>query len=360
MTGGLIDVTPPLPPSALWARPRALPFPFDDPRCRVYDFGRHALWHGLAALGLGEGDELLVPAYHCGSEVGALVDRGIVPRLWAGTDSLEPDEAELERLLGPRTRGLYLIHYLGFAQDLPRWRQWCDARSLLLLEDVAPSWLTTLGGRPLGSWGDLAIFSPWKQVGVPEAGALICDAPPPPLEVKADPPWTTLAKGFARWPAQRSRLAARAMRRRGEPPFDAAVEYAIHNPERGISAPSMALLRRLARPELAQVRREHYEWLRARIGDRVPNPFNRAPAEECPLYLPIASADKAGLRERLAAAGIRSVDFWSVPHPISPPGAFPEIDRRRETTILLPIHQQLRRRDLDRIATAVAEWRGDF
>ena len=65
---------------------------------------------------------------------------------------------------------MYLIHYLGFPQDAPGWLRWCRERGLLLIEDAAQAWLASVGGRPLGSFGDMAIFSFYKAVGVPEGG----------------------------------------------------------------------------------------------------------------------------------------------------------------------------------------------
>lgn len=358
MTGGLLNVLPPLPPRVLWARPASPPFPFDDPRCRIHDLGRNALWQGLRALGLGPGDELLMPAYHCGTEVGPVVELGIVPRFWAGTRRLEPDEGELERLLGPRTRGLYLTHHLGFAQDAPRWRRWCDERGLVLMEDVAPAWPGTLSGRPLGSWGDLSIYSPWKMLGLPEAAAVLCDPPPPLLPARVELPLRGLLKGFARWPAQRlplaPRLAARRRPRGGD--FDPATGFGVREPERGISKAGLALLRRLWDPSFADARRSNYEWLLERIGDLVPAPFDRSPGEGCPLEIPVAVEDKRGLMRHLTARGAGGVDFWSVPHPMTPAGVFPEIELRRATTVVLPVHQELRKADLERIARAVSEW----
>jgi dTDP-4-amino-4,6-dideoxygalactose transaminase len=352
----MLNVLPPLPPRALWTRQAPLPFPFSDPRCRVHDLGRNALWHGLRSLGLGEGDELLMPAYHCGTEVGPVVDLGIVPRFWAGTADLEPDAAELERLLGPRTRALYLIHHLGFAQDAPRWRRWCDERGLMLMEDVAPAWPGLLGGRPLGSWGDLSIYSPWKMLGLPEGAAVLCDPPPAAIPPRDDAPLKGLLKGFARWPAQRLPFAARLPRRRSGRLFDPATDFGVRDPQRGISKAGLALMRRLWRPGFADSRRDNYEWLLARIGERVPAPFDRAPGEGCPLEIPIAVDDKRGLMRHLTRRGAGGVDFWSVPHPATPAGAFPDIERRRATTVVLPVHQGLRRADRERIARAVGEW----
>jgi dTDP-4-amino-4,6-dideoxygalactose transaminase len=355
---GWLNFLPPLPPAALWSAPRSLPFPFDDPRCRVYDYGRNALWHGLQALGLGEGDEVLMPAYHCGSEVAAVVDLGIVARFWAGEETLAPDEDELERLVSPRTRALYLTHHLGLAQDAPRWRRWCDQRDLLLLEDVAPGWPAALDGRPLGSWGHLSIYSPWKTFGLPDCGAVLCDPPPPRLAESPRAPSRDLVRGFLRWPLQRSSLAARYKGARREESFDASVAFEIREPGREVSRASMGLLRRLARPGLAATRARNYDWLRERLGGRVAEPFRRPAAAGCPFGLPLVSEDKPGLLRHLAERGISGLDFWSVPHPAVRRGAFPAVDRLRETIVVLPVHQQLRQRDLDRLARAALEWPG--
>lgn len=352
---GWLNFTPPLPPGALLKRPRPLPFPFDDPRCRAYGLGRDALWHGLRSLGLEAGDEVLMPAYHCGSEVGAALDLGLVPRYWGGTDSLAPDAAELEALIGPATRALYLIHYLGLAQDGPRWRAWCDEHDLLLVEDVAQGWPSAFEGRPLGSWGDISIYSPRKTFGLPDAGALLAKAPPAALPSLRGVPLVELAKGFLRWPMQHSSFAAGHKQPAVEEEFDPTVEYAIGDPNRGISAASMAMLRRLVGPDVGPMRARNYDFLAERLGDLVPACFPRESREGCPFGLPIVKGEKRRLLSQLAERGISALDFWSVRHPSLPAGAFPEIDRLRETVVMLPAHHYLRERDLDRIARTVLE-----
>jgi dTDP-4-amino-4,6-dideoxygalactose transaminase len=74
---------------------------------------RQALFVGIKALGLKPGDEILVPAYHHGSEIEALIRAGIRCRFYAGGQRLEPDEEELEALLDPRVRALHLSTNLG-------------------------------------------------------------------------------------------------------------------------------------------------------------------------------------------------------------------------------------------------------
>jgi perosamine synthetase len=357
---GWLNFLPPLPPSVLPARSRPLPFPFDDRRCRVTNFSRNALWYGLQALDLEAGDELLMPAYHCGSEVAGVVELGVVPRFWGGDERLEPDATELERLLGPRTRGLYLIHHLGLAYDAPRWRRWCNERELLLLEDAAPGWPAFLHGRPLGSWGDLALFSPWKTFGLPNCGVVLSDPPAATPAPDGRLPVGALLKGFLRWPLQRSAFAAGLKARLQDIPVERAAggEFRLHEPERGVSKASLALLRRLVRSETRTTRARNYDWLAERFGEAVPPPFRRRAEEGCPFGVPVAVTDKPGFLRHLAQRGIAGLDFWSVAHSALPGGAFPESDRMRETIVVLPVHQHLRQRDLDRIASAVVTWPG--
>ena len=125
MSRGRLSIWAPLRPGAYLRRPVSeLPFPLEEPGCRLYEFARQRLFNGLEVLGLGPGDEVLVPAYNHGSEVEVLSRAGVTCRFFDSSEDLAPDEHVLERLLGPSTRALYLIHHLGFPQAAPRWRRW--------------------------------------------------------------------------------------------------------------------------------------------------------------------------------------------------------------------------------------------
>ena len=94
---------PPLPLELYARRPaRNLPFPLQEPTCRIFALARQGLFVGIKALGLKQGDAILVPAYNHGSEIEAFVRAGIVCRFYEAKQRLEPDEEELEELLGPR------------------------------------------------------------------------------------------------------------------------------------------------------------------------------------------------------------------------------------------------------------------
>jgi len=73
---------PPLSPAVYARAGRSIgPYPLGDPDARLFAWGRQALWHGVRAVGLLPGDTVLVPAYHHGSEVEALLQEALLREL---------------------------------------------------------------------------------------------------------------------------------------------------------------------------------------------------------------------------------------------------------------------------------------
>jgi dTDP-4-amino-4,6-dideoxygalactose transaminase len=346
-----------MPPLSLgvYTRRRAdrIPFPLEEPGCVLFERARHGLWHGLRALGLGGGDEVLVPAYHHGSEVETLVRAGLTCRFYEATETLAPDERELEALLRPRTRALHLIHYLGFAQDAPRWRGWCEERGLLLIEDAAQAWLGSLDGRPLGSFGDIAIFCLYKTFGVPDGGVLLCSSPSAQANGLSRAGIGPLALRHAAWCLERSPLLAElASRFERSAPYSPEQDFALGDPNSPPSAATLRLLRRID-PGAGVRRGTNYRVLLDELGDLVPSPFASLPEGASPFAFPIAVDDKQTLIARLASQGVRALNLWSVPHPALPAASFPAAAALRAHVVGLPVHQELRPADLARIARAV-------
>jgi dTDP-4-amino-4,6-dideoxygalactose transaminase len=353
-----LSVLPPLPPSVYLRRPSPgpSPFPLGEPDVALFSFARHGIYVGLRRLGLPPGDEALVPAYHHGSEVEALVRAGLRCRFYEGTERLEPDEEELEGLLGPSVRLLHLTHYLGFPQDTPRWRSWCDEHGLLLLEDAAQAWLATLpDGRPAGSLGDIAVFSLYKTVGVPGGAALHLRAPPQSLSVPAADGLGVreTARRHASWLFSRSGAFSRLAHRRTAP-YDATRDFALGDPGRRPLGLTLRLLPRLAAHDAVSARRANYRRLLEALGEHVRPPFDELPEGASPFCLAVETEHKAEVLSRLDHEGIAATDFWSVPHPSLPAECFPESARRRSRAIGLPVHQELRGRDVERIANVAA------
>jgi dTDP-4-amino-4,6-dideoxygalactose transaminase len=320
-------------------------------------WARHGIWHGVRRLGLGPGDAVLVPSYSHGSEIEALLRTGVRCVFYDLDADLAPRAAELERLCDEDTRALYLTHFLGFPQPSGIWREWCDARGLLLIEDAAQAWLATDDGLPVGARSDLAVYCLYKTFGLPE-GAVAYErtalGPAVPLDPRAG--LVELARRNGHWLLARSAVAAalRERGRRGPAPASVgpAADFDLRDPTVGPWAHTPFVVRRIADPGAAARRRENYGFLLERLRQHVPRPFGVVPPGASPFAFPIEVEDKPAVIRRLARAGIVALDLWAVSHPAVPAERFPAVARRRARTVALPVHQELRRRDLERIAEA--------
>ena len=245
MTGARLGVMPPLPPARhLHRRSLPSPFPLDEPNCHLLSCVRHDLWHGVYALGLESSDEVLVPAYHYGSKVQALLEAGLRCGFCEATETLEPDEDELERLHGGRLLALYLAHFLGFPEDARRWRAWFDKHGLILIEDAAQAWLSERDGHPVGSFEDCFIYGLYKTYGLPDGGELLTTQPPARSTSKSGSSAAVLARRHGARCEQRWGWLAALRRGDGRTPYDPVEDFALGEPD---AAPAPATLRLVAR-----------------------------------------------------------------------------------------------------------------
>jgi dTDP-4-amino-4,6-dideoxygalactose transaminase len=337
-----MGVAPPLPRRAPFLAPRAkLPYPLEEPNCRLFARARHGLWQGVKALGLGENDEVLAPAYHCGSEIEALVCAGLHCRFYDCLPDLSPDEEHLESLLGPKVRALYLIHYLGRPQDLPRWRRWCDEHDLLLFEDAAQAWMATSDGRPVGAYGDLAIFGLHKTLGLPDGGALISRVAAPEPKGESTPGLVPALQA-GRKPPQSFRV-----------PEQPAQSFALGDPQTPPTRASRQLLVRLANPDVAGRRRCNHLYVARRLAHALPAALRTLPSGAAPLAFLVVARDKPALLEHLERQGVFGGRLWDSSHPALGPEGHPGADYARARLVGLPVHQQLSDDELERICEAV-------
>lgn len=346
-----LGVAPPLPPDAWLRRSVAeLPFPLAG-ASRLHAQARAALHGGLRSLGLGPGDEALLPAYHHGSEVEAYVRAGITVRFMDLEPGRPPDTTLIDRLARPATRAVHMIHYLGLAEPVDQWRALADERGWLLVEDVAQGWLGHAEGRPLGSTGDIALFSVYKSVGVPDGGVAIVRGE---RVTPTGSPTLGLAAAARRHAVflagRNARLGTMRSRRAGARRYDPERDIDLGDPERPAARVTVPLLRRLAVDDVAVRRAATYVRLAAELAPWVAAPWNRDPGTASPFALPVRVRNKAAVLASLRAAGIGAVDLWSIPHPALVPGEHPHATERRARTVLLPVHQELRPIDVERIA----------
>lgn len=120
-----------------------------------------ALHLAFLALGIGEGDEVIVPSLTFVATANAVAYTGATP-VFADIRSvsdpvIHPDT--VEPLITDRTKAVCVVHYAGYVRHMDLMRQLCDARGLKLVEDAAhaPGSLSAQG--PAGSIGDVGCFS---------------------------------------------------------------------------------------------------------------------------------------------------------------------------------------------------------
>lgn len=352
-----LAIWPALPLSAYRRQPlTSLPFPLEDPHHRVFSRARHGLWHGIRALGIQPGSVVLAPAYHHGSEIEALGRAGLLCRFYDVDPDLQPAEERLEALLGPDVRALYLIHYFGIPQQVDRWRAWCDRHGLLLVEDAAMAFLSTLDGRPIGSFGDLAIYCLYKTFALPDGGAMVCSSPTVPRPRTDRPPGIAPAMmRHGSWLAQRSRLFATAhamLARNREPEWGR--NFGLGDPDTPASRVTTALIPRLVDTDAAARRRSNHRVLLEELGDRVRPLFPVIPKGSSPtaFLIQLDPEHQRRVGRVLQDGGVRPANFWLVPHPSLPKEGFDRARSLRSSLVGLPVHQELNGVDLERILAA--------
>src|SRR5215472_7520864 len=121
--------------------------------------GSGALHVALSALGVGPGQEIIVPAYLWVAVVAAVVNLGAIPVLADIDESFTLNPADVERRITPRTTGIIVVHMSGAPADVPALVEITRKRGLFLLEDCAQCAGGSIRGKKVGSFGDMGIFS---------------------------------------------------------------------------------------------------------------------------------------------------------------------------------------------------------
>lgn len=190
-----IPLSPPLSRTGLSFGAKTFPSILDLPHTLPVTSGRVAIAIALRHAGIGAGDEVLVPAYHCDSMVAPVRLVGARAVFYRIEPDARADFTDLSAKVGPATRALILTHFFGFPQDLQRARSFCDRHNMVMIEDCAHAFFGDWQGMPVGSSGDYAIASSMKFFPVFDGGILAAKntdlagitlrKPPLPFELKA-------------------------------------------------------------------------------------------------------------------------------------------------------------------------------
>ena len=137
--------------------------------------GTGALICGMAGMGIGPGDEVIVPAYTFMATALAPLSVGAVPILAEINDSLTIDPEDIKLRITPRTKAIMPVHISGLPCDMDAIMQIAKDHNLLVLEDACQADGGSYKGKRLGSIGDAGGFSfnQFKILCCGEGGALV-------------------------------------------------------------------------------------------------------------------------------------------------------------------------------------------
>jgi 8-amino-3,8-dideoxy-alpha-D-manno-octulosonate transaminase len=140
--------------------------------------GSAALICGLAASGIGRGDEVVVPAYTWNATPNAILAVGATPVLAEVDESLTLDPEDVRAKVTERTRAILPVHMRGAPADLEPLLALAREHSLVVVEDVCQAAGASYRGRRLGTWGDAGAFSLQfnKVITTGEGGLLVTDS----------------------------------------------------------------------------------------------------------------------------------------------------------------------------------------
>jgi perosamine synthetase len=122
--------------------------------------GTVALHLALVALGIGPGDEVLVPTLTYVASVNAISYTGATPVFVDSVRSTwQMDPEDVRRNITPRTRAIMAVHLYGQACDMDALGEIAREHRLFLVEDCAEAFGTLYAGRHVGTFGDISTFS---------------------------------------------------------------------------------------------------------------------------------------------------------------------------------------------------------
>jgi dTDP-3-amino-3,4,6-trideoxy-alpha-D-glucose transaminase len=298
--------------------------------------GTDAIQLMLRALGIGEGDEVVVPAltaaYTGLAVIGARARPVIVD---VDSDTLTIDPGACEAAITPRTRAIVPVHLYGQPARMDPLERLAERHGLALVEDCCQAHLATEHGTPVGTRGAGGAFSfyPTKNLGaLGDGGAVITNDEP-------------LADRIRR------------LRNGGQTDRYLHAEAGINSRLDEVQAAVLrARLPRLAR--WTALRRELASRYRQLLPPSV-QPVRERDAGHVYHLFPVRSAARDALQAHLAAAGIDTLIHYPVPlgeqraFAGCPAGPCPEAARGAREVLSLPLHPRLSDGDIARVASAV-------
>jgi perosamine synthetase len=305
--------------------------------CVAVNSGTSGLHLGLLASGIGPGDEVIVPSFTFAATANSVALTGATP-VFAdiALDSFGLDAASVESKVTERTRAIMPVHLYGHPADMPGLGAVAERHGLRLFEDAAQAHGASLGGTPVGSFGDFAMFSlyPTKNMTSGEGGMV--SVATPELE-----------------------RSMRLYRNQG-------MLRQYENEVVGLNNRMTDIHAAIGRVQLTKVgawtrtRQENAAFLTANLEGVVTPPVAEGAVHVYHQYTVRVPEDRDGLAKALREEHqIGSGMFYPIPNhrlaPFSTSDDLPATEQAALECLSLPVHPSLSQDDLERIVAAVNE-----
>ena len=300
--------------------------------------GTAGLHLGLLAAGVGAGDEVIVPSFTFAATGNSVALTGGTPvfvDIEPETFSLDP--AAVAAAITPKTKGILPVHLYGHPARMRELEKLAAERGVALYEDAAQAHGASLDGRPVGSFGEFAMFSlyPTKNMTSGEGGMV-----------------TTATEEIAR--------RVKLLRNQG-------MERQYENEVIGFNARMTDIHAAIGRVQLTKVdawtktRQANAAFLDANLQGVVVPPVAERAVHVYHQYTVRVPQDRDGFvkalkEEHNVGAGV----YYPIPNhrlpslaPFAPGVELPETERAAREVVSLPVHPSLTEGDLERIVTAV-------
>lgn len=146
--------------------------------CAALNSGTDALILAVRALGIGEGDEVIMPANAYIASVIGVTENGATPVFVDADEYMEIDADGIEEKITDKTKAVMPVHLYGQTGRMDRITEIAKKHGLFVIEDCAQCLGAEYGGKKAGTFGDIACLSfyPTKPLGAfGDAGAIITD-----------------------------------------------------------------------------------------------------------------------------------------------------------------------------------------
>lgn len=304
--------------------------------------GTSALQLALMALGIGPGDEVIVPSFTFAASGNAIKLVGAEPvfvDIEPGSFCVDPEA--VRAAIGPKTAGIMPVHLYGHPAEMTAIMELAATHSLAVIEDAAQAHGAAIDGKPVGGFGSAAAFSfyPTKNMHSLEGGMV-----------------TTNDAETAR--------TIRLLRNQG-------MEQRYANEIVGVNMRLTDVAAAIGRTQLTRLhewterRREIAARFDAEITSVVTPPVAEGARHVYHQYTVRVQNDRDGFQKRLTDAGIGNAVYYPTPvHRLRPylvDGApdprwdLPATEAAAAEVVSIPVHPSLSDADVDRIVAAVNE-----